>query len=411
VTRFSRLLPWLLFGTSILLYVAAILLGALAPPSVTDGMGGPPSVIVLGAFIAYAGIGALIAAKRPENPIGWLLSAMGIVAELQGLTTAVRVYGASFPGALPSWVIDPWLMAPLLNLWNVSFTGVALLLVLFPTGRLLSPWLRLVLPLAAGVIVVGLLASSSASGPTPTRFPLFDELFDEPVAEQLYGAGRAFSGIGLMALLLVGAASMIVRLRTATGVVRQQMKWFAYASVCFALVNVGTAVAFFSPLRALDPAARNPVTMFGGVPFILALVAVPVAAGIAILRYRLYDIDVLINRTLVYATLSAVLAGTYVVSVLALTALLRPLTGSSDLAVAGSTLLVVALFAPLRRRIQGSADRRFYRSRYDAARTLDAFGARLRDEVDLDAVRADLLDVVHDTMRPAHASVWLRERR
>jgi hypothetical protein len=402
-----RGLPWLLFGTAVLLYIAAVALGALV--SVAEYAGEPPSILVLGTFIAYAGIGALIAGKRPENPIGWLLSAMGVLMQVQGFATAVRVYAAALPGALPSWLVDPWLMAPLVNLWNVSFTGLALLLLLFPTGRFLSPWLRLVLPLAAGVIVVGLLTASS-SGPTGIRFPLFDRVFEVAVAEQLYDVGQGFSGVGLLALLLVGAGSMIVRLRTATGVVRQQMKWFAYAGVVLALAFVGTAVAFFSPLRALDPAARIPPAMFGGIPFIVALVAVPVAAGIAILRYRLYDIDVLINRTLVYASLSAILAGTYVASVLALTAVIRPLTGSSDLAVAGSTLAVVAAFGPLRARIQRAVDRRFYRSRYDAARTLDAFGLRLRNEVDLDAVRADLLDVVRETVRPAHASVWLRER-
>jgi hypothetical protein len=142
----------------------------------------------------------------------------------------------------------------------------------------------------------------------------------------------------------------------------------------------------------------------------LGFVVLPISVGIAILRYRLYDIDLLINRTLVYGLLSAALAATYVTGVVTLQAALRPLTDGSEVAVALSTLLVLALFAPLRRRIQAAVDRRFYRSRYDAARTLDAFGERLRDEVDLESVRADLLDVVRDTVRPAHASVWLRER-
>jgi hypothetical protein len=214
-----------------------------------------------------------------------------------------------------------------------------------------------------------------------------------------------------MALLIVGAVSMVVRLRRARGVERQQMKWFAYAAVVLALVFVGTAIAFFSPLRALDPSARIQPAMFGGVPIILGLIAVPIGTAVAILRYRLYDIDVLINRTLVYGLLTAALAATYFAGVIVLQTALRPLTGGSEVAVALSTLTVVALFAPLRRRIQASVDQRFYRSRYDAARTLDAFGAALRDEVDLDDVRADLVGVVGDTLRPAHVSLWLREAR
>jgi hypothetical protein len=151
--------------------------------------------------------------------------------------------------------------------------------------------------------------------------------------------------------------------------------------------------------------------MFGGVPFVLALIALPIGTAVAILRYRLYDIDLLINRTLVYGLLSAALAATYFTGVVVLQAALRPLTGGSEVAVALSTLTVVAVFAPLRRRIQTAVDRLFYRSRYDAGRTLDAFGAALRDEVDLDSVRADLLDVVGATLRPAHASLWLREAK
>ena len=407
MTRFSRGLPWVLFGAAVVLYAPAVLVGALTPTSPTEPLGEPPSAIVLGAFIAYAGIGALIAARRPENPIGWLLSAMGVVAELQGLATAVSIYAVASPRAIPAWVVDPWVIAPLANLWNVSFTGLALLLLLFPTGRLLSPWLRSVLPLAAGVIVVGLLTSTSSRG---VRFPLFDELFDDAFAAQVYAAGQAFSGIGMMALLVVGAASMIVRVRTSTGVVRQQMKWFAYAGVFLALAFVGIAVAFFSPLRALDPTARIPPAMFGGVPFIVALVTVPVAAAIAILRYRLYDIDVLINRTIVYGATTAGVALAFFGGVIVLQALLRPFTTGSEIAVAASTLLTLALLQPLRSRIQRAVDHRFYRSRYDAARTIDAFAEELRDEVDLDAVREHLLGAVGQTMSPAHASLWLRER-
>ena len=370
-------LPGLLFAVSLLAYLATVWLGSVSAIPI-DGQGGSAAgySVVLTAFLAYSAIGAIVAARRPEYHVGWLL--------------------------------DPWLMAPLVNLWVVSFSALGLLLFIFPNGRLFSRSIAPGLTLAGFTIAVGLVTSN---GTTTTRFPLFDALFSTNVADGLYGLGRGVSGLSLMALLVLGTISMVVRLRRARGVERQQMKWFAYAAVALALVFVGTAAAFFSPLRALDPGARFPAAMFGGVPFLLALMALPIGAAVAILRYRLYDIDVLINRTLVYGALSATLAATYFAGVVLLQAALRPLIGGSELPVALSTLAVVALFAPLRRRIQRVVDRRFYRSRYDAAHTLDAFGARLRDEVDLEAVRGDLLAAVHQTVRPAHASVWLREAR
>ncbi len=161
-------------------------------------------------------------------------------------------------------------------------------------------------------------------------------------------------------------------------------------------------IGFLSP--------RGPIAALAQATSVIGIGLLPVAIGIAVMRYRLYDIDVLIRRTVVYGAVSAALVATYLGAAVLFQAVLRPFTSGSELAVAGSTLLVVALFQPFRSRIQGAVDRRFYRSRYDAARTLDAFGARLRNEVDLDSVRADLLGVVHDTVRPAHASVWLRER-
>ncbi|HEY8656827.1 MAG TPA: hypothetical protein VIN34_08845 [Candidatus Limnocylindria bacterium] len=403
-------LPGLLFAVSLLAYLATVWLGSVSAIPI-DGQGGSAAgySVVLTAFLAYSAIGAIVAARRPEYHVGWLLCVMGVIAEIQGLASGTVEYAAGRNGsALPGWLLDPWLMAPLVNLWVVSFSALGLLLFIFPNGRLFSRSIAPGLTLAGFTIAVGLVTSN---GTTTTRFPLFDALFSTNVADGLYGLGRGVSGLSLMALLVLGTISMVVRLRRARGVERQQMKWFAYAAVALALVFVGTAAAFFSPLRALDPGARFPAAMFGGVPFLLALMALPIGAAVAILRYRLYDIDVLINRTLVYGALSATLAATYFAGVVLLQAALRPLIGGSELPVALSTLAVVALFAPLRRRIQRVVDRRFYRSRYDAAHTLDAFGARLRDEVDLEAVRGDLLAAVHQTVRPAHASVWLREAR
>jgi len=185
------------------------------------------------------------------------------------------------------------------------------------------------------------------------------------------------------------------RFRRSQGVERQQLKWVAYAAVITLAVFLLPASSGRKPLEI----AKNVVTL-----------AVPLAAGIAILRYHLYDIDLLISRSLVYGATSAAIAATFYVGLVALQQLLRPFTAGSDLAVAASTLVCFALFQPIRRRVQDAVDRRFYRARYDAARTIDEFADRLRDQVDLDPLRADLLDAVRTAMAPSHASLWLRRR-
>jgi len=202
--------------------------------------------------------------------------------------------------------------------------------------------------------------------------------------------------IGILTMIpVMGSASwsLVLRFHRSTGIEREQIKWLAFSAVPLAVAGLASAVL---------------PDKLGQVVFVFLLLSVPIAVGVAVLRYRLYDINVLINRTLVYGTLSATLIATYVASVILVGAVLRPFTSGSELAVAVSTLATLALVQPLRRRIQNAVNRRFYRSRYDAVRTLDAFSARLRDEVDLDAVRADLIDAVHHTVQPAHASVWLR---
>jgi hypothetical protein len=199
---------------------------------------------------------------------------------------------------------------------------------------------------------------------------------------------------------VVGSAiSMVLRFRRARGDERQQMKWIALAGA----VAAGTIPLMFAAYEVVGQTAADSAIM-------LSVMALPAAAAVAIVRYRLYDIDVVINRTLVYGSLTATLALVYVGSVLLLQLALSGLTDGSGLAVAASTLAVAALFRPVRGRIQKTVDRRFFRSRYDATRTIEAFAARLRDEVDLGALSADLQDVVVETMRPAHLSLWLRTR-
>jgi hypothetical protein len=227
------------------------------------------------------------------------------------------------------------------------------------------------------------------------------EGIDNPAGIEAAGPALEVVGaagfIALFAGILLGAAALVARFRRARGDERQQLKWFASAGALFALAC----------LVALTPWFGSSDTT-GQLLILLAFAAIPIAAGVAILKYRLYDIDLVIRRTLVYGGLTALLAGAYLAGVLLLQLALSPLTERSDLAIAGSTLAVAALFRPARARVQAAVDRRFYRRRYDAERTLESFGARLRDEVDLEALGGELRAVVSETMQPVHISLWLR---
>jgi len=392
--RWTTWLAWSLWAVWVVLFISFLLIGV-------DPSRAPAA---LAATFAMVTVGALVASRRPANPIGWIFCALGLGFFVGGWSSqyATRAL-VDAPGSLPAGLAIGWLSS-----WvQLPTTMLVLyLLLLFPNGHPPSPrwrgvvWLITVL-IALVTLTAALRPGPLQPGPTANALPVDNPLASEAIGPLLAVVNPVWMA-AVVALVMAAIASVIVRFRRAGGAERQQLKWFAYAS---GFVPVVIASNF--ALRPLPEGLRAPLQT---AIFSTAMALFPVVVGVAILRHRLYDIDVLINRTLVYGALSAVLAGTYVVSVLALTALLRPLTGSSDLAVAGSTLLVVALFAPLRRRIRGAVDRRFYRSRYDATLTLDAFASRLRDEVDLDSVRADLLHVVHNTVRPAHASVWLRER-
>jgi len=340
------------------------------------------------AFAAFGVVGALIVARQPQNVIGWLCCAIGVgtsifqVLEDYGMYALLRHQ----PGgvALALLGLLPW---PALISLMVVF-----LPMLFPNGRLVSPRWRPVAWTAA-------VASVAACVPPVLRpGPLFGQpsFPDNPIAIEAAAATIelaefvGFASIGLLALL--AAASMVVRFRRTTGVERQQLKWFSYAVVQLAVLIGITSVFAISD--------RLPGVLFG-----LSIALVPAAIGIAILRYRLYDIDRLINRTLVYGLLTALLGGGYAAVVLGLGQLL---SRDSPLVVAGATLAVAALFQPARRRIQQAVDRRFNRRKYDAAKTIEAFSARLRDEIDLDTLSAELLAVVDETVQPTTASLWLR---
>jgi hypothetical protein len=343
---------------------------------------------------AYPTVGAVIVARRPRNPVGWLCCAVGLLLGPAFLGQDYAWYTLVYaPGSLPAGQVMAWLgQWP----WRVALGLLAFLLLLFPSGRLVSArWRPVAWAAAAGTVLYGLWA---AFAPEPLEAAGLERLTN-PLgvrgAEALFQVLQAAAALLLVATVLA-AASMVVRFRRARGEERQQLKWFTYAAVLSVLVWL-----LFIVTGVVD---RLPAAL--GIPVLLVwLVAVPASIGIAMLRYRLYDIDRLINRTLVYGLLTALLGGTYAGVVLVLGQLLGR---SSSLAVAVATLTIAAAFQPARRRIQAAVDRRFNRRRYDAATMIEAFSARLREEIDLDSLSAELLAVVDQTMEPTTVSLWLR---
>jgi hypothetical protein len=344
--------------------------------------------------LAFPTVGAIIASRRPGNAVGWIFCAIGLCGGASIFFTQYGIYTlVTNPDSLPAGVIATWIGT---WVWLPSITlTITFLLLLFPHGRLLSPRWRPVAWLAATVTIAG----SALLAIVPW------ELLDPGVPAQNPFSMESLRSLGIappVPILLVGiptmllsVASLILRFRRSRGEERQQLKWF----VCAGVLIVG---ALCVPLFV--PGAASSVLQ------LLVMPSLPVAAGIAILRYRLYDIDVVINRTLVYGSLTVLLAAAYVGSVVGLQAALRVVSGQeSTLAVVASTLLIAALFNPLRRRVQAFVDRRFYRRKYDARMTLEAFSTKLRDETDLEALNNELVGVVRGTMQPAHVSLWLRE--
>jgi hypothetical protein len=345
------------------------------------------------AVLLYAAVGALVASRRPRNPIGWLFLAIALSYEMYSAASVVGNERLRTTGSVADLEAVLWLP---MNFWLPSFALWSLLFLYFPNGRLVSPRWRALAALTMLTATIGTLMISSTASAVATRSPIPD-LFGATAASVIRSFWDAVINATLVGLAALAALSLLVRLRRSRGEEAQQLKWVVYA-VAIAVVLIAL---FTFPLRALDRS-------LGGALSASAVVPVPIATAIAIFRYRLFDIDVIIRRTLVYGALSIALALTYVVLVVVVQAGLRPFTAGSELAVAASTLLTLALVQPMRQRIQAAVDRRFYRSRYDGARTLDAFTVRMRDQVDLDAVRREVLDVVGTTLRPAHASVWLR---
>ena len=379
-------------GTLVLLVIGAGEHTA-ADGSTFDGWAGLSFVV---ASLAFATVGAMIATRVPENPIGWIFCLTGValgVADFGNQYAEQMLFVASDP--LPGGRTAAWLqglgLAP-------SFGLLGLTLLLFPDGRSPSGRWRFVVWLALAGI--GLSVIGAAMRPGPLVEP-FDSVSNPLGIPGLLGLMDSFLGFGFVFTLMsvvLATFGMRARLRRSTGVEREQLKWLVLAAAVTGVAVVGSLVLYLA--AGIDVGGE---AVLG-----LGFSAFPLAAGAAILRYRLYDIDVVINRTLVYGALTATLALAYLGSVLLLQLALSGVTESSGLAVAVSTLAVAALFRPARTRIQAAVDRRFYRRKYDAARTLERFGTRLRQEVDLDALGSELRGVVADTMQPAHISLWLR---
>jgi hypothetical protein len=334
--------------------------------------------------VFYPTVGAIVASRRPENPVGWLLCLYGLVISISYFCAEYAIYALlAEPNSLPAAEVLVWIVS-----WMLSIiVGLpALLYLLFPTGRLPSRRWRWVAWLIAALVLAGVITSAFSSGALmgvlgPIRNPLGIEGFTGVYKALLY----FISPVALSAVVL----SVFMRLRRAAGVERQQIKWFAYAAAASVMA---TSLAYLVPGVIDTPLWFERMGFALNIAFIPAI---PIAIGIAILRYRLYDIDRIINRTLVYGALSATLVALYFGGIVMLQRVFVLLTGQqSTLAVVASTLLIAALFTPLRRLIQGFIDRRFYRSKYDARKTLEAFSAQLRNETDLEALSDDLVGVV-----------------
>jgi hypothetical protein len=355
-------------------------------------------VALVVAFTAFMGVGAVIVAHRPSNAIGWIFSAVGLLAATGSLAIEYATYAyVTRPGSLPGAILAAWYHQP----WWYPMLGLILIYIplLFPTGRLLSARWRPVAVVAA--VALAAITVLQALQPTITlqnRSYTVRNPIGVAGAQKL--AGGAVGGVLFGMVLICGAAafaSIVLRFRRSRGVERQQLKWFTYAVVLMILAQQLNDY-LFSGVGVVN-------VVFG-----LSVALVPIAAGIAILRYRLYDIDRLINRTLVYGLLTALLGGIYGGTVLVLGQVFGGVgQDPPSWAVAGATLAVAALFQPARRRIQAVVDRRFNRRKYNAAMTVEAFSLRLRDEVDLDALSAELLAVADQTMQPTTASLWLRQ--
>jgi hypothetical protein len=395
--RSVRWLAWGVWAVSLALAVLGTAMYLARPTDLSDG-------IVPVVFLAFASVGAIVAYNCPDNPLGWIFLFIGFSNSLWTPTYEYASLVSAMPSPDPgSFALSGGLTMLADTIGTLGWEMIILAILVFPDGRLPSKRWRPVVWLAIVLIsmdaLVAMLNPGQRNELPATVNPIGVESLEEVIfIWQNYIAMPIF-------LLILGActASLVLRFLRARGDERQQIKWVVYATV---LVVLGLVLNAANLILGFPVPSWSTLTLL-----ITAYMWLPISVGIAILKFRLYNIDLLINRTLVYGLLTGTLVAVYVVIVVLVQEILSPITGrGSDFAIAISTLAIAALFMPLRRWTQGFIDRRFYRRKYDAAMTLQAFSATLRDEVDLEKLTSELVEVVHNTMQPSHISVWLVER-
>ena len=386
-----RGLAWVLWAATASLVAGSLVLGLANLPEVPF-FDVPFQIISL----TFATLGALISSRRPGNAMGWIFLATGILGGVQNFFGQYASVALAQPGpALPGGALAAWLAMLAQNSFPVS---IIFLVLLFPDGRLPSRRWRPVAWALGLFLTITLIIGALSPGPF-TEFPSANNPFGiegAKLSETVLAAG----GVGGIVCVVATMLSLIVRFYYSRGEKRLQLKWFTYAVV----VGLSTPLL----LSMFAPALFQ---VLGQLAWTLGFLSLPVAAGVAILKYRLYDIDRIINRTLVYASLTVTLVALYVGGIVLMQRLFVFLTGQEklpQLATVASTLVIAALFNPLRYRIQSLIDRRFYRRKYDAQRTLSAFAKKLRDETDLDQLNGDLVAVIQETMQPEHVTIWIR---
>ena len=396
--RRAAWLAWSLAALSVALLVGGIALSRAASSTAPDlQFGGETddssAVIDLVTLLTFSLVGAIIASRHPRNTIGWLFCSVGVTIGLNSFAGDYTEYwlasgfGMRSLGETAAW-FSSWL-------WILLVSSPIFVLLLFPDGRPPSPRWRPVAWCATLGITGFSLSLALGAGPLED-FPQIVNPYS--VDSPIVGIVGSAAGVVASGSMVASAVSLIVRLRRAEGEQRQQVKWLAYGgAMVVGTILVGGVITIWSV---------NVSIMVMNV----ALLGLPVFTGIAIVKHRLYDIDIVINRTLVYGTLSVTLAALYLGGVAATQAVLGAITNQeqTQLAIVASTLVIAALFNPLRQRIQAFIDRSFYRRKYDVAKTLEGFSMKLRDDTDLEALRGDLVGVVRETMQPAHVSLWLR---
>jgi hypothetical protein len=408
--RVAFLLAWSLAGLCVAMFVASVPLLVLARsahiPSSWEANLTVGNLLGGALFLIFPLVGALIASRRPRNAIGWILLAEGLLWMFLGMTDYYGLYGVARPGSVPF----PVGVAGINNFMWVPAVGLlgTYVLLLFPDGMLPSARWRPLAWLSGAVILWVSVGTALAPGPLQNLGGVQNPFgLLQPWMMPVFWAALPLLPLCMVASVL----SLVLRYRRSRGEERQQIKWIAFAASFVGLLYlIAMVCAFIFPSGSWFQAGSPLWLDLLGYAALISFTLVPIAVGFAVLRYRLYEIDIIINRTLVYGLLTVSLALVYFGGVTGLQRLLAPAVGQDgQLAIVASTLAIAALFNPLRRRIQELVDRRFYRRKYDARKTLEEFGAKLRDETDLEALNGELLAVVRETVQPEHVSVWLRE--